>query len=353
MAKQIECGALTRLIEAIFRRAGSEEKEAQEIATHLVDANLMGHDSHGVARVIRYVQYMQDGNLFANASLTVAMETDSLAVADGNFGFGQSLGGAAVALGVEKARKAGVSLVALRNCGHLGRIGAWAEQAAEQGIISMHLVNTSGLGMRVAPFGGTDARLSTNPIAIGVPRAEGPPIIFDAATAFIAEGKVFVANNKGVEVPEGSLIDNQGQPTRDPAALYADPPGAITAFGLHKGSGLCFMIDLLAGALSGGGCTAPGVTRLANNMLSVYIDPSSFADQAYLADETERFMQWVKGSPPATPGGKVLLPGDPERATAAARRADGVPLDDTTWNSIIEAAQMVGLNQSEIGQLTD
>ena len=349
---RIQSDALIRLARSVFLRAGSEQAEADAIAEHLVDANLKGHDSHGVARVIRYVRYLEAGSLFPNRELSVVFETDTLAVADGNSGFGQSIGIAAVKLGVAKAKAAGVALVALRNTGHLGRIGAWAERAAEDGVISIHLVNTSGLGMKVAPFAGTDARMSTNPISIGVPRADGPPLIFDAATAFVAEGKVFVAANKGVDLPAGALLDNQGRPTVDPQALYADPPGAITAFGLHKGSGLCFMTDLLAGILTGGGCTAPGVRHLANNMLSIYIDPSSFADQDYLAQETERFMAWVKASPPAEPGGEVLVPGEPELARKAERLAEGVLLDDTTWASILEAAQMVGINQSELDQLT-
>lgn len=348
---RIQSDALNRLVRSVFLRAGSEPSEAGAIADHLIDANLKGHDSHGVSRVIRYVQYLEEGNVFPNRTLTVVFESDTLAVADGNWGYGQALGGAAVKLGVDKARGAGVALVVLRNIGHLGRIGAWAELAAEDGIISIHLVNTSGLGMKVAPFAGSDARMSTNPIAIGMPRAAGPPVIFDAATSFVAEGKVFVAANKGAELPAGALIDNQGRPTTDPQALYSDPPGAITPFGLHKGSGLCFMTDLLAGALSGGGCTAPGVSRLTNNMLSIYIDPRSFADTDYLARETERFMAWVKQSPPADPAVPVQLPGEPEQASAAERLANGVPLDDATWGSILEAARQVGMNQSELDQL--
>ncbi len=349
---RIQSEPLNRLVRTVFLRAGSEPSEAGAIADHLVDANLKGHDSHGVARVIRYVDYLESGNVFPNRTLSVVFESDSLAVADGNWGFGQALGGAAVELGLDKVRGGGVALVALRNIGHLGRIGAWAELAAADGVISIHLVNTSGRGMKVAPFAGTDARMSTNPIAIGVPRADGPPLIFDAATSFVAEGKVFVAANKGADLPAGALLDNQGRPTTDPQALYADPPGAITAFGLHKGSGLCFMTDLLAGALSGGGCTAPGVSRLTNNMVSIYIDPQSFADADYLERETERFMAWVKGSPPADPAVPVQLPGEPEQATKAARLADGVPLDATTWASILEAARRVGMNQSELDQLT-
>jgi len=349
---QIDSRRLTDFAAAIFEHGGSSESEARQIAEHLVEANLTGHDSHGVSRIIRYVDYLQAGNVVPNQEITIALDAPAFAVVDGNMGYGQSTGGAVVDIGVDKARQSGVAVVAFRNVAHLGRIGAWAERAAAAGILSIHFVNTTGAGMLVAPYGGGDARLSTNPIAIGLPRPGQEPIIFDAATSFVAEGKVFVANNKGVATPPGALIDHAGRETTDPAALYADPPGAITTFGLHKGSGLCVMTDLLAGLLSGGGCTAPNTTQLVNNMTSIYVDPSQFADNDAFQQETDRFAQWVKASPPIAGHSEILLPGEPERQRMADRQANGLPLDDTTWASIIEAARRVGMDEPTITQLT-
>jgi uncharacterized oxidoreductase len=349
---QIDSRRLTDFAAAIFEQGGSTAQEARHIAEHLVEANLTGHDSHGVSRIIRYVEYLQDGNVVPNQEITVVLDAPAFAVVDGNMGYGQSTGGAAVDIGIDKARQGGVAMVAFRNVAHLGRIGAWAERAAAAGILSIHFVNTTGAGMKVAPYGGTDARLSTNPIAIGLPRQNQEPMIFDAATSFVAEGKVFVANNKGDTMPPGVLIDHAGRETTDPAALYTDPPGAITTFGLHKGSGLCLMTDLLAGLLSGGGCTAPETKQLVNNMTSIYIDPERFTDNEAFQQETDRFTHWVKASPPIAGHSEILLPGEPERQRLADRRANGLPLDETTWQSIIEAARRVGIDDPTIARLS-
>lgn len=341
---RIDKSELERLVGAIFAAAGSGAEEAAAIADHLVEANLMGHDSHGVSRVIRYIEYLEAGTLFPNRRGRVVLDTGAIAVMDGDLGYGQVIGGDAVELGVGKARELGVGVVGLKNVGHLGRIGAWAERAATAGMVSLHFVNTTGLGMKVAPFGGVEARMSTNPIAVGIPRADGPPVIFDAATSVVAEGKVFVARNEGKHLPMKALYDNEGRPSDDPAALYGDPPGAIAAFGLHKGSGLCFVTDLLAGALTGGGATRPEVTTLANNMLSIYIAPERFGETSYLSEETARFIDWVRSSRPVAAGGEILLPGEPERRTRRERFESGVPLDEETWQSVLTAARRVGLN---------
>ena len=172
-----------------------------------------------------------------------------LAVVDGQFGFGQVMGEQATKLGIDKCSRQGVAVVALRNSGHLGRIGDWAEMAAHAGKVSLHFVNTSGGGILVAPFGGSERRLSANPIAAGVPVEGGPPIILDISTCTIAEGKIKVAFNKRANVPDGCILDGEGNPTNDPTSFYATPPGAILPFGGHKGYGLSVIAEVLAGAL--------------------------------------------------------------------------------------------------------
>ena len=246
------------------------------MARRLVDSNLVGHDSHGVIRVGKYLEWVRAGWLVPNASPTVAFENDAMAIVDGNRGFGQVVGEFAGGLGTRKAAKTGIAMVGLRNCGHLGRVGDWAELAAAHGQVSLHFLNTSG-AQRVAPFGGSDRRLSTNPITIGVPVAGGDPVILDVTTSTVAEGKLFVAINKGEQVPPGWIIDKHGQPTTDPKDFYDG--GALLTVGAHKGSGLSIVVDLLAGALSTGKSSDPDDTVLRNNMLSIYIAPAVYDER--------------------------------------------------------------------------
>ncbi|MBY0230487.1 MAG: malate/lactate/ureidoglycolate dehydrogenase [Gemmataceae bacterium] len=329
----------------VFRAAGCDEAEADRIAVRLVEANLVGHDSHGVIRIPSYVQWLKDGKVVAGQSIRVVLENEALAVVDGGFGFGQSIGEQAVRVGVEKARRHGVAVVALRDSGHLGRIGDWPQLAAEAGLLSLHFVNTTGAGILVAPFGGIERRLSANPIAAGVPvgAGAGAPMILDMSACTIAEGKIRVALNKGVAVPEGCLIDAEGKPTTDPRVFYGTPPGAILGIAGHKGYGLAVLCEVLAGALTGGGCSDPAKAgRVVNGMLSIYLDPSRFRDSADYAAEIERFTAWVKSSAKAAPGGDILMPGEIEARTKAARLRDGIDLDETTWAQIEATGKSVG-----------
>lgn len=344
---------LERMIARIFSQVGCQPKEADCIASHLVDSNLVGHDSHGVIRVPPYVAWAREGKVVPNRQLEIVLQSDALAIVDGGFGFGQVIGEQAVELGIAKASKQGVAVIGLRNCGHLGRIGDWAEQAARAGIISLHFVNTSGAGVLVAPWGGIDRRLSANPIAAGIPRSDETPLILDISTCSIAEGKIRVAFNKGVNVPEGSIIDSQGQPTIDPKVFYADPPGAILPFGGHKGYALGMITELLAGVLTGGGCSATGVKRLSNGMLSIYVDPKALvAEEAYTA-EIARYIDFVKSSRTVTPGGEILMPGEPEQRTRAARTAQGIDLDETTWGQLVSTWESVGLDRKELASIVE
>ncbi|HEY3787209.1 MAG TPA: malate/lactate/ureidoglycolate dehydrogenase, partial [Urbifossiella sp.] len=331
-------------IRSIFHAAGCSPAEAACIAEHLVEANLVGHDSHGVIRTSTYLRWLKAGQVVAGRSLEIAFENEAIAVVDGQFGFGQTVGKQAMELGIAKASRHGVAVIALRNAGHLGRIGAWPLMAARAGKLSLHFVNTSGAGILVAPFGGISRRLSANPIAAGIPRAGLPPLILDMSACTIAEGKIRVALNRGVPVPENCIIDSTGQPTTDPNEFYANPPGAILPIAGHKGYGLAVLCEILAGALTGGGCSNPvNAGRLANGMLSIILDPSFFQADAAFAAEIERFIAWVKSSEKVNADGEILMPGEIEERTKASRLRDGIELDATTWSQIVEAAQSVGI----------
>jgi uncharacterized oxidoreductase len=191
----------------IFAAAGSSREEAILVADHLVEANLVGHDSHGVIRIKKYVDWAKAGRVLPNHHVEVISDRGPALLLDGGFGYGQVIGREAMALAAERAAKFGFALAAIRNSGHLGRIGAWPEQLAADGFVSFHFVNTSGLGILVAPHGGRDRRLSANPIAAGAPVKGGPPLILDIATSMIAEGKIQVARNKGEKLMPGQVLD--------------------------------------------------------------------------------------------------------------------------------------------------
>jgi uncharacterized oxidoreductase len=339
---------LIEWVTAIMRAGGCGEKEAETVARRLVESNLVGHDSHGVLRVAKYLEWMRLGWLRANQTPTIVFESDAIAIVDGNRGFGQIVGEFAGSLGTSKAAKTGIAMVGLRNCGHLGRVGDWAELAAAAGQVSLHFLNTSG-AQRVAPFGGSDRRLSTNPITIGVPIAGGDPIIVDMTTSMAAEGKLMVAVNRGESVPEGWIIDREGQPTIDPRDFYDG--GALLTIAAHKGSALSIATDLLAGALSTGRSSDPADTVLRNNMLSIYIAPKVYDAEGTVGSEAARFVSWVKASPPAKDAVPVLLPGEIERTTRARRLAEGIPIDDATWADLTAAATSVGVAAGEANAL--
>lgn len=346
--RTVAAGKLVDLVSAIMEGGGSHAAEARTIARRLVDSNLVGHDSHGVIRVGKYLEWAQQGWLRPNVGPTVVFENDALAIVDGNRGFGQVIGEFATSLGIRKAAAQGIAFTGLRNCGHLGRLGDWAEMAADAGQVSLHFLNTSG-AQRVAPYGGSDRRLSTNPLAIGVPLAGAPPAILDITTSMVAEGKLMVAQNKGEQVPEGWIVDAAGRPTTDPGRFYDG--GALLTIGAHKGSGLSILTDLLAGAVTTGRSSDPEDTVLRNNMLSIFIDPKVYDRDNVVLAEARRLVDWVKASPPAVPGQPVLGPGDVERRTRAVRLAEGVPLDDKTWDDLVTAARSVGIDAARVAAL--
>ena len=340
---------LRPFITDIFTKAGCTPAESTRIASHLVEANLVGHDSHGVIRVPPYMQWLKAGKVLAGKSIHIAFENDAIAVVDGQLGFGQTIGEQAVQLGIDKCQKHGVAVVALRNSGHLGRIGDWPLQAAQAGLLSLHFVNTTGAGILVAPFGGTQRRLSANPIAAGIPIDGAPPIMLDISACTIAEGKIRVALNKGVQVPEACIIDAQGKPTTDPKVFYANPPGAILPIAGHKGYGLAMLCEIFAGALTGGGCSNPAnADKVLNGMLSIYLDSTFFQKDAEFAAEIKRFIAYVKSSAKVSPDGEILMPGDIEERTKAQRSRDGIDIDATTWSQLVETAKSVGLSAPEV-----
>ncbi|MBT4980708.1 MAG: malate/lactate/ureidoglycolate dehydrogenase [Gemmatimonadetes bacterium] len=340
---------LRDFIQQLFERVGSESKEAERIAFYLVQSNLTGHDSHGVIRAPYYIDYVKNDQTRTNQSLSVIFQTDSMAIVDGNFGFGQVIGEQAMQLGIDMAKKHGIATVSLRNSAHLGRIGDWPTMVADAGMASFHFVNTSGYGLLVAPFGGIDRRLSANPIAAGVPVEGKKPIILDISTCAIAEGKLKVALNKGVEVEPGCIMDNAGNAITDPAQFYTDPPGVLLPFGGHKGYGLSIIAEMFAGALTGNSCSNPANDqRLLNGMYSLIIDCDRLPEELGFAAEVQRFIDFVKSARKAPGFDEILMPGEIEEKNRKDREANGIEIDDTTWQTLCDSAKDLGVDEAVV-----
>jgi uncharacterized oxidoreductase len=336
--ERIEAGTLTELVAGLFRGKGAQADEAHDVASSLVGANLTGHDSHGVVRVPKYLSWIEEDTLRLGRDLEIVNDGGVFVVADGGHGMGQTLGRRVVDLGVARAREHGVSITALRRSGHIGRIGEWAERAAEHGLVSIHCVNVSG-SILVAPFGAREKRFSTAPFTVGIPGSgDQPALILDFATSLVAEGKVLNAFKGGKTLPPDCIISDQGTLSNDPVDFYgpgidasrpsaaANSAGALVAMGLHKGSGLAFMMELLGGALTGGGVCGPEKKPVSNGMLSIFLDPARLDPANDFHAEVARFAQWVREAQPRPGMGPVLAPGDVERSLREERLREGIPL---------------------------
>ncbi|NMJ44208.1 malate/lactate/ureidoglycolate dehydrogenase [Roseomonas sp. JC162] len=347
----VEAGALEGFVRAIVAGTGSTRQEAEEVAAHLLEANLQGHDSHGIMLLPRYVQHVREGKLTPNAAPDPVRQDPSLALFDGRMGYGQHVGRIAMDWAIEAARRHGHAVMGLRNVHHIGRVGTYGEQAARAGMISVHFVNGVSGPPAVAPFGGSAARLSTNPVCITIPPAHpnGQPLVLDFATSAIALGKCRVAFNAGRAVPDGALVDADGQPTNDPGVLYrGEPRGALLSFGAHKGYGLALVCELLAGALLGGATAWRPEMRdrgIVNSWLAFVLDPARFGDVEAFRAELAAVIEDVKSSPAADPDSPVLVAGEKERITKARRLATGVPVDANTWAMLVDAARSLGINE--------
>jgi uncharacterized oxidoreductase len=354
----IPAPVLEGVITEVFRRAGCSDKESGRIASHLVGANLAGHDSHGVVRVPRYVEWLEAGYIVKGQEAKVVSDGGAFVLFDGQYGFGQTVAEQATQFAIRRALETGSCIMGLRNASHIGRVGDYSEMALRARLIAINFVNVGG-SVLVAPFGGTERRFSTAPISVGVPLPDGP-VVLDFATSFVAEGKVLVASNGGKPLPDGALIERDGRLSADPHTLYGPydsvgprnaslGTGAIRAFGDHKGSGLALICELLAGALTGSATSGPVKERgrITNGMLSILLSPKHFGDQAAFEEAGRHYVAWVKACQPADAAAPVLIPGEPEAKRRAERLAQGVPLPQEAWANIRATAVRLGVTIPE------
>ncbi len=343
--------ALRALVSLIVARMGSNEQETEEVADHLVRANLSGHDSHGVGMLPAYVRLFRDGLLVPNQTPQIVLDAGALLVIDGQRGFGQRVTADAVRRAIGRARELGACVLALRNASHVGRIGTYGELAARSGCAFTAFVNVADGRDVAAPWACAEPRLGTNPFCAAIPGPDGPALLLDMATTTIAAGKARVAHNKGESVPDGCLIDGAGHSTNDPSGFIRDRTGAMLPFGRHKGSGLAVMCEIMAGAI-GGGQRADQARRggILNSMLATVVDLSRLGDPAAIAEHVEATKAHIRSSRAAPGFEEVLLPGEPERRATQQRSEAGITEDVTTWREICTSAMELGITEVEIGR---
>jgi uncharacterized oxidoreductase len=339
--------SLEQFAAALLQAGGANSEEARITAIGLVDANLCGYDSHGVMRIPYYVAAMQKGEVLSSASWDVLRESDHHIAVDANWGFGHVTALRLTEKLIEKAQAGGVGIGTMLHSGHIGRLGQYAEIVAARGLVSMLMVNSHGAVHRVAPPGGKASRLATNPLCIGVPHGDHDDLILDFSTSATAEGKVRVKWIAKEAAPEGWLIDAEGRPTTDAAALYGEPRGSILPFGgpqMYKGFGLGLMVDILCGALSGGLVSREKpLTPIGNCVFMMVLDPAHFGGAQHFADEVSQLAAFVRDCPRCEGVNEIMLPGDPERRTRRERSAIGIPLDEENWKKLVELAVRFGV----------
>ena len=339
----LQASELKQFAAAIFTASGTASAEAEIVADSLVAANLVGHDSHGVMRIPEYVAWVEEGAVNLSSKPHIERSTGSFAVLDGDWGWGQVVGRRAVNLAAESASSIGVATIFCRNSCHIGRAGEYPEMLARRGLVSVMFLNTHGAGRLVAPFGGIERRLSANPICVGVPCGDQEPIVVDLSTCAIAEGKLRNMRTAGIPVPPGCIVDANGSESINAADFYGPPPGALLPFGGHKGFALGLAADILAGALSGAGCSRPEAKRIGNSFMLVAIDVATVRDMGDFTSDVLELTKFVKSSRLAEGFSEIMVPGEPEARLREKRRRDGIVVHEAIWNSVIDVANRYGV----------
>jgi uncharacterized oxidoreductase len=329
----IDHQTLRRLTQAIIEAPGTPPAAAQAVCESLVEANLMGHDSHGVIRLPQYIELVRVGAVRPQVAPQISAQQGATAQVDGAFGWGQPAARLAAQTAIALAADHGVGAVTIVNCNHIGRVGEYVEMIARANMIGIALCNA---GPAVAPYGGYQRIMGTNPFAWAAPCGpDQPPFVLDFATSAVAEGKLRVARSKGELIPEGLVVDSAGGPSQDPADFYAG--GALQTFGLHKGSGMSVMIELLARGLCGVDQARTHTIGL-NGPLIMALNIPFLAPKGQFQSAAERLRAQIAGSPPLAGFDEVLLPGDPEQRARRRRLEEGVSIPQQTWEAILALA---------------
>jgi len=334
---------LERTATDVLRALGASDETARLVATSLIMSNLVGHDSHGIVRLIQYSDWVKSGQIKPDGQPSVVSRRGAVANVDGAWGFGQPAAQLATKLSIELAGTHGVSAVSISACNHIGRLGEYVATIAGSGKMGMAWCNS---GPVVAPFGGAGRVMGTNPFAWSAPLRDGM-VVLDFATSKVAEGKLKIALAEGQNAPPGSLIDSSGQPSVNPADFYAG--GSLLPFGDHKGSGMSMLIELTAGLVSKMGSSVDPGYLGGNGTLLMALDISSFTGLDGYFEQAETFRREAKrigGGPQQV---DILLPGEAEARALAARSMEGVVVPVEIRRQITELADELGVEIGRFG----
>ena len=328
----------------LFVAGGYTKDEAELTSKSLILSNLMGHDSHGLVRVKEYNDCLLDGSAVSGVDLKILHESPASCHADGLTALGQVQMPRLLDKLFAKIETQAVVTGSIVNCGHLGRLGEWVDEAAKRGYAAFMGVNDNGALQLVAPAGAKEGRTSTNPVAFAIPLKDGKSFSIDMSTSATAMGKVRLAHLNKQSIPEGLIQDVDGKPTTDPSTLFADPAGTVLPFGGYKGFALSMIVDCLVAGLSGGFTPpAPNGSLLVNNTVICLWNPRYFAGLEHMQFEAEKYVAHVRTAMPSDPAKPVRAPGDRAKSIYVERVKNGVPLNENFCEMMRGYAQKLGV----------
>jgi LDH2 family malate/lactate/ureidoglycolate dehydrogenase len=331
----VKADRLTYIGAALLKAAGASDEEAHAVAVGCVNANLAGHDSHGIIAIPTYIDRIKAGHIVPGAAWTIVQESPTTTVVDGHWGFGYVVNERAMRLTIEKAEKSNVAAATVFRQGHIGRLSSYTQMAARAGMIGLITADSGRSPKAVAPFGGREARLGTNPISIAVPSDLEAPFYLDMATSAVAAGKIALAVARGDSIPTGWIIDAEGRHTTDPAQYRKG--GALLPLGGsegYKGSGLAAMVEVLCGLLTGLGFGVEPTGRHNDGVFMAVFNVAAFRPLKEFKKEVAEFARYLKSTPPSEGSTGVFYPGEVEYLREQQRRKDGIEVEDATWDKL-------------------
>ena len=334
---------LQLIASSLLVEAGASSEEADIVSEHCIDANLAGHDSHGVIQLPWYIDQIKRGQIIPGAPFEVIRETLTTTVVDGHGGFGQVVSTEAMRMTIGKATQLNVAATTVRHQSHVGRLADYPIMAANEGLIGLMTADSGGSEKSVAPFGGREPRLGSNPICIAMPSNLKGPIFVDIATSAVAVGKLDIARARGEQIPQGWILDHDGNPTTDPSkAGVVRPMGGDQG---HKGYGLSVMVEILSGILTGLGFGHDPEGQHSDGCFMAAFNVEAFFPLEEFKNDVTDFARYLTDTAPAEGSTKVLYPGEPEYISAQQKQLEGIFIEEPTWRRLHELAKEYGLEE--------